>query len=159
MGMFAGFLQDESVKLTGVEAGGDGVETGRHAASINGGEVGVLHGSKSYLLQTGDGQIVEAYSVSAGLDYPGVGPEHCYLADTGRAKYEVINDSEAVAAFDLLSRMEGIIPALESSHAIAQAVKSAPGYSPDGIIVVCLSGRGDKDMDNVKSYKERAGLK
>lgn len=159
MGMFAGFLQDESVKLTGVEAGGDGVETGRHAASINGGEVGVLHGSKSYLLQTGDGQIVEAYSVSAGLDYPGVGPEHCYLADTGRAKYEVINDSEAVAAFDLLSRMEGIIPALESSHAIAQAVKSAPGYSPDGIIVVCLSGRGGKDMDNVKSYKERAGLK
>ena len=159
MGMFAGFLQDESVNLTGVEAGGDGVETGRHAASINGGEVGVLHGSKSYLLQTGDGQIVEAYSVSAGLDYPGVGPEHCYLADTGRAKYEVINDSEAVAAFDLLSRMEGIIPALESSHAIAQAVKSAPGYSPDGIIVVCLSGRGDKDMDNVKSYKERAGLK
>lgn len=159
MGMFAGFLQDESVKLTGVEAGGDGVETGRHAASINGGEVGVLHGSKSYLLQTGDGQIVEAYSVSAGLDYPGVGPEHCYLADTGRAKYEVINDSKAVAAFDLLSRMEGIIPALESSHAIAQAVKSAPGYSPDGIIVVCLSGRGDKDMDNVKSYKERAGLK
>ena len=159
MGMFAGFLQDESVKLTGVEAGGDGVETGRHAASINGGEVGVLHGSKSYLLQTVDGQIVEAYSVSAGLDYPGVGPEHCYLADTGRAKYEVINDSEAVAAFDLLSRMEGIIPALESSHAIAQAVKSAPGYSPDGIIVVCLSGRGDKDMDNVKSYKERAGLK
>ena len=155
MGLFAGFLDDESVKLTGVEAGGDGIESGRHAASINGGRVGVLHGCKTYLLQDSDGQITETHSVSAGLDYPGVGPEHSYLADTKRARYTVINDDEAIKAFDLLSRLEGIIPALESSHAVAQVIKSAPLYSPDSIIIVNLSGRGDKDMESVRIYKEK----
>ena len=119
-----------------------------------GGRVGVLHGCKTYLLQTADGQIVEAYSVSAGLDYPGVGPEHSYLADSGRVKYVAINDDEAVAAFDTLSRLEGIIPALESSHALAQAIKVAKNYSPEESIIVCLSGRGDKDMDNIAKYKK-----
>ena len=151
--MFAGFLDDKEVKLTGVEAGGRGVETGEHAASICGGRVGVLHGCKTYLLQTDDGQIVEAYSVSAGLDYPGVGPEHSYLADTGRVRYTTINDDEAVAAFDLLSRQEGIIPALESSHAVAEALKVAKNYGREDAIIVCLSGRGDKDMDNIRNYK------
>lgn len=153
IGMFAGFLDDKEVKLTGVEAGGRGVETGEHAASICGGRVGVLHGCKTYLLQTDDGQIVEAYSVSAGLDYPGVGPEHSYLADTGRVRYTTINDDEAVAAFDLLSRLEGIIPALESSHAVAEALKVAKNYGREDAIIVCLSGRGDKDMDNIRNYK------
>ena len=153
IGMFAGFLDDKEVKLTGVEAGGRGVETGEHAASICGGRVGVLHGCKTYLLQTDDGQIVEAYSVSAGLDYPGVGPEHSYLADTGRVRYTTINDDEAVAAFDLLSRQEGIIPALESSHAVAEALKVAKNYGREDAIIVCLSGRGDKDMDNNRNYK------
>ena len=150
IGMFAGFLDDKEVKLTGVEAGGRG---GEHAASICGGRVGVLHGCKTYLLQTDDGQIVEAYSVSAGLDYPGVGPEHSYLADTGRVRYTTINDDEAVAAFDLLSRQEGIIPALESSHAVAEALKVAKNYGREDAIIVCLSGRGDKDMDNIRNYK------
>ncbi len=154
IGIFSAFLGDKEVKLTGVEAGGKGIETGEHAASINGGRVGVLHGCKTYLLQTGDGQIIEAYSVSAGLDYPGVGPEHSYLADSGRVKYTVINDDEAIVAFDTLSRMEGIIPALESSHAVAEAVKAAKNYSPDEAIIVCLSGRGDKDMDNIAKYKK-----
>ena len=153
IGMFSAFLADEAVKLTGVEAGGKGIETGEHAASINGGRVGVLHGCKTYLLQTADGQVVEAYSVSAGLDYPGVGPEHSFLADSGRVSYVAINDDEAVAAFDTLSRMEGIIPALESSHALAQALKTAKTYSPEESIIVCLSGRGDKDMDNIAKYK------
>ena len=153
IGMFAGFLDDKEVKLTGVEAGGRGVETGEHAASICGGRVGVLHGCKTYLLQTDDGQIVEAYSVSAGLDYPGVGPEHSYLADTGRVRYTTINDDEAVAAFDLLSRQEGVIPALESSHAVAEALKVAKNYGREDAIIVCLSGRGDKDMDNIRNYK------
>ncbi|MBR4664926.1 MAG: tryptophan synthase subunit beta [Lentisphaeria bacterium] len=153
MGIFAGFENDPSVKLIGVEAGGKGIETGHHAASINGGQVGVLHGSKSYLLQDAHGQVIDAYSVSAGLDYPGVGPEHAYLHDTGRAQYTAINDDEAIAAFDLLCRLEGILPALESSHAIAQALKNAPQMKPDQSIVICLSGRGDKDMDNIRAYK------
>ena len=154
MGLFAGFLNDDTVKLTGVEAGGCGIESGRHAASINGGKVGVLHGCKTYLLQSYDGQITETHSVSAGLDYPGVGPEHSYLADTGRAQYTVINDDEAINAFDTLSRLEGIIPALESSHAVAQALKTAPKYTPENIIIVNLSGRGDKDMASVTEYKK-----
>lgn len=154
MGIFAGFLADESVKLTGVEAGGSGIASGKHAASINGGTVGILHGCKTYLLQEITGQITETHSVSAGLDYPGVGPEHSFLADTKRANYTVINDDEAIAAFDTLSRLEGIIPALESSHAIAQAIKTAPTYSKENIIIVNLSGRGDKDMENVRNYKE-----
>ncbi len=153
MGMFSEFLPDGGVKLTGVEAGGLGLATGEHAASINGGQVGVLHGCKTYLLQTGDGQIREAYSVSAGLDYPGVGPEHSFLADSGRVRYAVIDDDEAVEAFDRLSRLEGIIPALESSHALAEAFKAAKRYGREDAVVVCLSGRGDKDMDNVRRYK------
>ena len=154
MGLFAGFMKDESVKLVGVEAGGKGLKTGEHAASINGGRVGVLHGAKTYLLQTPSGQIVDTYSVSAGLDYPGVGPEHAYLADTGRAEYTTINDGEAIAAFDALCRFEGIIPALESSHAVAEAIKRAPKLPKDTILLVNLSGRGDKDMDSVMKYKE-----
>ena len=155
MGIFAGFLDDAGVRLTGVEAGGSGVETGRHAASITGGTVGVLHGCKTYLLQTPDGQILETHSVSAGLDYPGVGPEHSYLALTGRAKYTTVNDDEAVAAFELLSRCEGIIPALESSHAVAYAVREAGKLSRDAVMIVNLSGRGDKDMENVRRCKNQ----
>ena len=154
MGLFAGFIDDKTVKLTGVEAGGDGLATGRHAASINGGRIGVLHGCKTFLLQDAEGQITETHSVSAGLDYPGVGPEHSFLAQTGRAQYVTIDDREAVEAFDLLSRLEGIIPALESSHAVAQALKAAPQYGKDSIIIVNLSGRGDKDMASVRQYKE-----
>ena len=154
MGLFAGFIDDAAVKLVGVEAGGRGIETGEHAASINGGRLGVLHGAKTMLLQTDDGNIIDTYSVSAGLDYPGVGPEHCHLAETGRAEYAVINDDEAVAAFDALCRFEGIIPALESSHALAEAIKRAPSLPKDDILLVNLSGRGDKDMENVRRYKD-----
>jgi tryptophan synthase beta chain len=154
MGLFAGFLDDAGVKLVGVEAGGRGIASGEHAASINGGRVGVLHGAKTMLLQTRDGNIIDTYSVSAGLDYPGVGPEHCHLHDTGRAEYSVINDDEAVAAFDALCRFEGIIPALESSHALAEAIKRAPKMGRDKVILVNLSGRGDKDMENIRRYKD-----
>ena len=153
MGLFAGFLDDPGVKLVGVEAGGKGLASGEHAASINGGRLGVLHGAKTMLLQTASGNIVDTYSVSAGLDYPGVGPEHCYLHDTGRAEYTVICDDEAIAAFDDLCRYEGIIPALESSHALAEAIKRAPGLPKETILLVNLSGRGDKDMENIMVYK------
>ena len=155
MGLFAGFVDDPSVKLVGVEAGGKGLATGQHAASINGGTVGVLHGSKTYLLQTSDGQIIDTYSLSAGLDYPGVGPEHAYFADTGKAEYTTINDDEAVAAFDDLCRFEGIIPALESSHALAEAIKRAPKLPKGTLLLVNLSGRGDKDLHSIQAYKER----
>ncbi len=155
MGLFAGFVDDPSVKLVGVEAGGKGLATGEHAASINGGTVGVLHGSKTYLLQTPDGQIIDTYSLSAGLDYPGVGPEHAYFADTGKAEYTTINDDEAVAAFDALCRFEGIIPALESSHALAEAIKRAPKLPKGTLLLVNLSGRGDKDLHSIQAYKER----
>ena len=155
MGLFAGFLDDPSVRLVGVEAGGKGVATGEHAASINGGRLGVLHGAKTMLLQTAEGNIIDTYSVSAGLDYPGVGPEHCFLHDTGRAEYAVITDDEAIAAFDALCRCEGIIPALESSHAVAEAMKRAANLPKDAILLVNLSGRGDKDMENVRNYKNR----
>ena len=154
MGIFAGFVNDKDVKLIGVEAGGEGVESGKHAASINGGRLGVLHGCKMYLLQNEDGQVELTHSVSAGLDYPGVGPEHCHFSDIGRAQYTVITDAEAIAAFDLLCLKEGIIPALESSHAIAEAIRRAPALSKDDIIIVNLSGRGDKDMQSVKEFKE-----
>ena len=157
MGLFAGFLDDKEVKLVGVEAGGKGIATGEHAASINGGRLGVLHGAKTMLLQTGDGNIIDTYSVSAGLDYPGVGPEHCFLHDTGRAEYAVINDDEAIAAFDALCRFEGIIPALESSHALAEAIKRAPTLPKETILLVNLSGRGDKDMENVSKWKMKNG--
>ena len=153
MGLFAGFMDDPEVKLVGVEAGGKGIETGEHAASINGGTVGVLHGSKTYLLQTPSGQIIDTYSISAGLDYPGVGPEHAYLADTKRAEYTVICDDEAVAAFYALCRFEGIIPALESSHALAEAIKRAPALPKEAILLVNLSGRGDKDLHSIQKYK------
>ena len=154
MGLFAGFLDDPSVRLVGVEAGGKGLATGEHAASINGGRLGVLHGAKTMLLQTDAGQIIDTYSVSAGLDYPGVGPEHCLLHDTGRAEYSVINDDEAIEAFDQLCRFEGIIPALESSHAVAEAIKRAPTLPPETILLVNLSGRGDKDLASIAAWKE-----
>ncbi len=156
MGIFRGFLKDEGVRLFGVEAGGRSLKEGQHAASITGGETGVLHGCKTYLLQTGDGQILDAYSVSAGLDYPGVGPEHAYLNDTGRVKYVTIDDREALEAFHLLCRLEGIIPALESAHAAAQALKNARALGRDEAVLVCLSGRGDKDMENVVKFEQAA---
>ena len=152
IGLFSAFLDDKEVAITGVEAGGEGIETGRHAASLNAGSVGVLHGNKTYLLQDEFGQIQNTHSVCAGLDYPGIGPEHAYLRDIGRVKYEVINDDEAVEAFQLLCRLEGIIPALESSHAVAQAIKNAKKRQKGENIVVCLSGRGDKDMESVMNY-------
>ena len=153
IGLFAGFMEDADVKLVGVEAAGKGLSTGEHAASINGGRLGVLHGAKTMLLQTADGNVIDTYSVSAGLDYPGVGPEHCHLHDTGRAEYSSITDDEAIAAFDDLCRYEGIIPALESSHALAEAIKRAPSLPKDTILLVCLSGRGDKDLENILAYK------
>ena len=154
IGLFAGFMDDAEVKLVGVEAAGKGIKTGEHAASINGGRLGVLHGAKTMLLQRPDGNVIDTYSVSAGLDYPGVGPEHCHLHDTGRAEYAAITDEEAVAAFDELCRYEGIIPALESSHALAEAIKRAPKLPKDAILLVCLSGRGDKDLESIARYKE-----
>ncbi len=153
IGIFAGFEDDLDVELVGAEAGGKGLETGFHAASINGGKPAVLHGANTYVLQDENGQPAETYSVSAGLDYPGVGPEHSYLADKKRARYTAVTDAEAVNAFDTLCRLEGIIPALESSHAVAQAIKDAPNRAKSDIIIVNLSGRGDKDMDNIRRYK------
>jgi tryptophan synthase beta chain len=149
MGIFYPFLADESVKLIGVEAGGDGVETGRHSAPLSAGVPGVLHGNRTYLMQDEDGQIIETHSISAGLDYPGVGPEHAWLKDTGRASYVAVTDDEALKGFHTLTRMEGIIPALETSHALAYVAKLAPTLPKDHIIVVNLSGRGDKDIPTV----------
>ena len=151
MGMFYPFIEDEEVNLYGVEAAGQGVDTKYHAASLTKGSPGVLHGALMYLLQDQDGQVQEAHSFSAGLDYPGIGPEHSYLHDIGRAKYHSITDKEALDAFQLLSKLEGIIPALESAHAIAFAVKLAAEMDESQKIVVCLSGRGDKDVDTVKT--------
>ena len=152
MGIFAGFLDDKDIALIGVEAAGAGLTTGLHAASINAGRIGVLHGNKTYLLQDENGQIIETHSVSAGLDYPGVGPEHAWLHDTGRADYTTATDAEAIDAFQKLCRLEGIIPALESSHAVAVALRNAPKLDPEAIIIVNLSGRGDKDMASVERY-------
>jgi tryptophan synthase beta chain len=149
IGMFHPFVNDKGVKLVGVEAGGRGIETGMHSATLSAGRVGVLHGAKSYVMQDEHGQISETHSISAGLDYPGVGPEHSFLKDSGRAEYVSVTDDEALAAFQLLSRTEGIIPALESSHAVAHAAKIAGKLDKDQIIVVSLSGRGDKDLDIV----------
>jgi tryptophan synthase beta chain len=157
MGLFYPFLDDADVAMYGVEAGGDGVDTGRHAAPLTAGAPGVLHGNRTYLLEDSDGQIVPAHSNSAGLDYPGVGPEHAWLKDSGRANYVAINDDEALAAFHDLTRTEGIIPALESSHALSYAAKLAPGMSADDIIIVNLSGRGDKDIETVAAI-EGTGL-
>ncbi|NLY95320.1 MAG: tryptophan synthase subunit beta [Myxococcales bacterium] len=157
MGLFHEFVPHTEVKLFGVEAAGEGVETGRHAAPLNAGTVGVLHGSKSYLLQDDDGQIIEAHSVSAGLDYPGVGPEHAYLKDIGRATYGLVTDAQALGGFQQLCRTEGIIPALESSHAIAYLPEVVEQVGRDADIVVCLSGRGDKDLDNAREWLEKHG--
>ncbi len=154
IGIFHPFLEDKAVKLIGVEAAGRGIETDKHAAALLKGKVGVLHGAKSYFLQDANGQIKETHSISAGLDYPGVGPEHSYLKDTGRATYVAVTDVEALEAFQLLSRTEGIIPALESSHALAYAVRLAETLPRDKIIVVNLSGRGDKDLGIVTEALE-----
>ena len=157
MGMFADFIDDPAVGLFGFEAEGDGIATGRHAASITGGGIGVLHGMRTYILQDEDGQTIETHSISAGLDYPGVGPEHSWLAATGRAHYEPVTDTEAMKAFLLLTRTEGIMPAIESAHAVAGARRLAlrlteqdPQTRP--VIVVNISGRGDKDVDTAMKY-------
>jgi tryptophan synthase beta chain len=152
MGLFYPFLEDKEVQMVGVEAAGQGIDTDKHAASISKGSVGVLHGMKSYFLQDGDGQIMPVYSISAGLDYPGIGPEHANFYDCGRAQYVPATDDEAVEAFKYLTRVEGIIPAIESAHAVAYAIKLAPTLSKDKIIVINLSGRGDKDVYSVARY-------
>jgi tryptophan synthase beta chain len=149
IGMFHPFLNDEGVRLIGVEASGDGMDTDRHAAAINGGRPGVLHGNRTYLIQDTVGQITEAHSISAGLDYPGIGPEHAFLHDVGRAEYMTCTDREALDAFQLCAELEGIIPALETSHALARLPEICAGLGPDGIVVVNLSGRGDKDVNTV----------
>ena len=149
MGIFQGFRNDLQVELIGVEAGGLGLETGKHSASIGKGSKGILHGSLSYVLQDQYGQILETHSVAAGLDYPGVGPEHAYLRKSGRVTYTTAHDDDALEAFYLLSRVEGIIPALESAHALAEVVRLAPTLPREAVIVVNLSGRGDKDVDSV----------
>lgn len=154
IGMFSDFIADEAVDLIGVEAAGKGIETNETAATINKGTVGIAHGAKMHMLQDEDGQLLATHSISAGLDYPGIGPEHSYLHDTGRAKYAYANDKEALAAFYELSRTEGIIPALESSHALAYVIKTAPTLDKDQIIVMSLSGRGDKDVELVKNVTE-----
>jgi tryptophan synthase beta chain len=152
IGIFNEFLPDENVRLIGLEAGGDGVETGRHAATITGGTPGVLHGTRSYVLQDKNGQTVESHSISAGLDYPGVGPEHAYLHDIGRTEYRAITDDQAMHAFALLSKTEGIIPAIETAHALAGAMQVGNELGKDAIIVINLSGRGDKDVQTAASY-------
>lgn len=152
IGIFHPFLDDEDVQLHGYEAGGDGVETGRHAATITGGAPGVLHGARSYLLQDDEGQTIESHSISAGLDYPGVGPEHSYLNDIGRAQYHPITDAQAMQAFAWLCRTEGIIPAIESAHALAGACLLGPELGPDAVILINLSGRGDKDVDTAAAW-------
>ena len=152
IGIFHGFIDDPSVRLVGLEPGGKGIETGEHGATLSEGTPGVLHGARSYLLQDEDGQTIEAYSISAGRDYPGVGPEHSHLKDLGRAEYRSVTDAEAMSAFQLLARTEGIIPAIESSHALAGALVLGQELGPDGLILVCLSGRGDKDMDTAATY-------
>jgi tryptophan synthase beta chain len=146
MGVFHAFVPDAAVRLYGFEAGGEGVETGRHAATLTGGTPGVLHGSSSYVLQDDDGQTMESHSISAGLDYPGVGPEHAWLHDTGRATYRPVTDAEAMEAFQLLCRTEGIIPAIETAHALSGARQVARELGPDAVLLINLSGRGDKDV-------------
>jgi tryptophan synthase beta chain len=158
MGIFHAFVPDSDVALIGVEAAGEGLETGHHAASLGRGRPGVLHGALSYLLQDEDGQVAPAHSVSAGLDYPGVGPEHSFLKESGRADYVSVTDDEALDAFHRLSRLEGIIPALESAHALAYLLKMATGYQAHGPVLVSLSGRGDKDVIHVARLEGRGSL-
>jgi len=153
IGLFHPFIDDADVALHGVEGGGDGIETGRHAAPLCAGSSGVLHGNRTYLMEDSDGQIIETHSISAGLDYPGVGPEHAWLKDTGRAQYVAVTDTEALAAFHRLTRVEGIMPALESSHALAYATRLAAGMDKDRIIIVNLSGRGDKDVHTIAALE------
>ena len=152
IGIFNAFIPDTAVRLIGLEAGGDGVETGRHAATITGGTPGVLHGTRSYVLQDANGQTVESHSISAGLDYPGVGPEHAYLHDVGRAEYRAINDDAAMYAFSLLSKTEGIIPAIETAHALAGAILVGQELGPQANLLINLSGRGDKDVQTAAEY-------
>ncbi|TRZ63806.1 MAG: tryptophan synthase subunit beta [Streptomycetaceae bacterium] len=152
IGIFHAFIPDADVRLIGFEAGGDGVETGRHAATITGGSPGILHGTRSYVLQDDDGQTIESHSISAGLDYPGVGPEHAYLHDIGRAEYRAINDDAAMNAFALLCKTEGIIPAIESAHALAGAMIIGNELGPDSTLLINLSGRGDKDVQTAAEY-------
>jgi tryptophan synthase beta chain len=152
IGIFHRFINDESVRLIGLEAGGEGIETGRHASTITGGSIGVLHGTRTYVLQDSNGQTVESHSISAGLDYPGVGPEHAILNDTGRAEYRSITDDEAMEAFSLLSKCEGIIPAIETAHALAGAMKVGKELGSDAILLINLSGRGDKDVQTAAKY-------
>ncbi len=152
IGIFHRFISDPSVRLIGLEAGGDGVETGRHAATITGGTMGVLHGTRSYVLQDENGQTIESHSISAGLDYPGVGPEHAYLHDIGRAEYRAITDKEAMEAFALLSKTEGIIPAIETAHALAGGMKVGRELGPEATLLINLSGRGDKDVQTAAQY-------
>jgi tryptophan synthase beta chain len=154
MGVFTAFLDDPSVQLLGVEAAGEGLDTGRHCATLTRGTPGVLHGAYSLTLQDDEGQIGESHSISAGLDYPGVGPEHAHLQETGRASYVTATDQEALAAFGELARSEGILPALESSHALAAALRLARGPAPPATILVNLSGRGDKDLETVLAHRE-----
>ncbi|MEJ2539540.1 MAG: tryptophan synthase subunit beta [Gemmatimonadota bacterium] len=156
MGIFHPFVEDAEVDLVGVEAAGEGIASGRHSATLSAGRPGVLHGALSYLLQDGDGQVAPAHSVSAGLDYPGVGPEHSYLKDAGRARYVSVTDDEALAAFDTLSRLEGIIPALETAHAVAHLLTMGEEYRGRGPLVLCLSGRGDKDVVHVAGLRGRS---
>ncbi len=152
MGLFHPFLDDKEVRIVGVEAAGHGIETGEHAASLNGGRPGVLHGNRTYLLQDDDGQIKDAYSISAGLDYPGIGPEHAWLNEMGRVEYVSVTDKEALEAFQLCSRLEGIIPALEPAHALAHVAKLAPTLPKDHLLVMNLCGRGDKDVFAVAKH-------
>jgi tryptophan synthase beta chain len=149
IGLFYPFIGDTAVRMVGVEAAGDGIETGRHSAPLSAGRPGVLHGNRTYLIEDDDGEIIETHSISAGLDYPGVGPEHAWLKDSGRAQYVAITDTEAMEGFHTLTRMEGIIPALESSHAVAYAMKLAPTMNKDQQILINLSGRGDKDINTI----------
>ena len=151
MGLFYPFLDDE-VQIIAVEASGEGIDSGKHAASVNAGKPGILHGNRTFLLQNGDGQIDDAHSISAGLDYPGIGPEHAWLNDIGRAKYVSITDKEAVDAFLTCTRLEGIIPALETAHAIAHIIKIAGDLDKNHLMILNMSGRGDKDMDSVSAY-------
>ena len=157
MGLFYPFLDDKEVEIIGVEAGGEGIHSGKHAASLSGGKPGVLHGNKTYLLQDCDGQIIDAHSISAGLDYPGIGPEHSWLNDIGRVKYETCTDENALESFFLCSRLEGIIPALEPSHALYITMKIAKEMRPDEIIIMNLCGRGDKDLTTVLPKLKKMG--
>ena len=152
IGIFHAFIPDANVQLIGFEAGGDGIETGRHAATITGGSPGVLHGTRSYVLQDANGQTVESHSISAGLDYPGVGPEHAFLNDIGRAQYRAITDAQAMEAFAIMCKCEGIIPAIETAHALAGAIQIGKELGPDAILLINFSGRGDKDVHTAAGY-------